>query len=179
MNGPNLFNNFIIYWIKTDSVFFDRSFVDLGGYSGSRGVLSVRYHQLCYDEEYVRPRRLPVLCLALGVYYNRHPLWVDRRYVRGNLTFKNARIWSSVIEITQNIYINYFLIEKIRFITKRNDFMVTSNCLTWSLNCIYIISSYSAKININTFNFSYFVPYNVLYFKLSTPMYQHTCSCIR
>lgn len=55
-------------------------------------------------------------------------------------------------------YIHYFLIEKIRFITKRNDFMVTSNCLTWSLNCIYIISSYSAKININTFNFSYFVP---------------------
>lgn len=132
LNGPNLYTNFIIYWIKINSVFFDRSFVDLGGYSGSRGVLSVRYHQLCYDEEYVWPRRLPVLCLALGVYYNRHPLWVDRRYVRGNLIFKNVRIWSSVIEITQNIYINYFLVEKIRFITKRNDFMVTSNCLTWS-----------------------------------------------
>lgn len=29
------------------------------------------------------------------------------------------------------IYINYFLVEKIRFIIKCNDFMVIGNCLMW------------------------------------------------
>lgn len=60
-----------------------RSFLDLGGYPGSGGILSVRYHQFCFDEKHVWPGWILVLCLTLGMYYHSHQIWFNWRHVWG------------------------------------------------------------------------------------------------